>query len=142
MRVLGESVARCDATLVRGTVAVVDPEISGWNDVVHLSEEGLSRFREVELLPREWLRLATRIGPHYRLLEGTCYSRFGEPEYTDQQRRDILEGRTPKGRDGKPIEGHHKQPVEDHPDLADDPDNIEFLDWPDHLDAHGKSPRK
>jgi len=54
----------------------------------------------------------------------------------------LFEGRTPKGRDGKPIEGHHKQPVEDHPDLADYPDNIEFVDWPDHLDAHGKSPRK
>jgi hypothetical protein len=93
MRVLGESVARCDATLVRGRVAVVDPEISGWNDVVYLSEQGLSRFREVELLPREWLRLATRISPHYRLLAGERYSRFGEAEFTDRT-GDDLKGHT------------------------------------------------
>ena len=74
--------------------------------------------------------------------ENLAAGKKGSREWTDQQRRDILEGRTPEGRDGKPIEGQHKQPVEDHPDLADDPDNIESLDWPDHLDAHGKSPRK
>lgn len=89
MRVIGESVARCDATLVRGRVAVVDPEISGWNGVMYLCDEGLSRFREVELFPREWLRLACRISPHYRLLEGACYSRFGEPEYTDRTGDDL-----------------------------------------------------
>ncbi len=89
MRVIGESVARCDATLVRGRVSVVDPEISGWNGVLYLCDQGLSRFREVELFPREWLRLACRISPHYRLLESACYSRFGEPEHTDRNGNDL-----------------------------------------------------
>jgi hypothetical protein len=78
MRVIGESNGRCDATLARGAVSVVDPEISGWSGVLYLCEAARSRFRDGELSPREWFRLACRVGPHYRLLGEECYSRFGE----------------------------------------------------------------
>jgi RHS repeat-associated protein len=73
--------------------------------------------------------------------ERLAAGRKGSRDWTDAQRKDIIEGRRPKGRDGRTIEGHHRRPVEEHPDLADDPDNIDFLDWTDHLDVHGRSPR-
>jgi RHS repeat-associated protein len=72
-----------------------------------------------------------------RLAAGRKESR----DRADAQRRDIIEGRRSMGRDGRTIEGHHRRPVEEHPDLADDPPNIDCLDWTDHLDVHGKSPR-
>jgi hypothetical protein len=73
--------------------------------------------------------------------ERLAAGRKGSRYWTDAQRKDIIEGRRPKSRDGQTIEGHHRRPVEDHPDLADDPDNIDFLHWTDHLDVYGKGHR-
>ncbi len=60
--------------------------------------------------------------------------RNGQPgtrKWTDQQRADILAGRTPQ-HNGAPIEGHHRHNALDHPQLADDPNNI----YPATRDEH------
>jgi len=54
-------------------------------------------------------------------------------KWTPQQEKDILAGKIPKSDiDGKPIEGAHIQSVKDHPELADNPDNIVPKSYTEH----------
>jgi hypothetical protein len=66
--------------------------------------------------------------------------RAGEPgtrNWTDEQRADILAGRTPKHA-GAPMEGHHKHNAADYPDIADQGDNIYPATRDEHLNRwHG-----
>jgi hypothetical protein len=66
--------------------------------------------------------------------------RAGEPgtrNWTDEQRADILAGRTPKHA-GDALEGHHKHNAADYPDIADQGDNIYPATKDEHLNRwHG-----
>ena len=61
----------------------------------------------------------------------------GSRPWTEKQKRDILDGKTPTDDKGRAIEGHHKKSVEDHPDMADDGDNIEFRSFTEHRSSTG-----
>jgi RHS repeat-associated protein len=56
----------------------------------------------------------------------------GTRQWTEAEKNELL--KTGKVAD---YEGHHINNVADHPDMARDPNNIEFLMKPDHLGAHG-----
>jgi len=55
----------------------------------------------------------------------------GTRQWTDAEKEQLLK----KGKVDD-YEGHHINNVKDHPEAAGDPNNIEFLKKPDHLDAH------
>jgi hypothetical protein len=61
--------------------------------------------------------------------------RAGEPgtrNWTPEQRKEILAGRTPKF-DDEPVHGHHKHNVVDYPDIADQGENIYPATKGEHL---------
>ena len=61
----------------------------------------------------------------------------GTRNWSDQQKQDILNGKTPYYNE-KPIEGHHKYNVADYPQIADDPNNIYPATDNEHLQRwHG-----
>jgi hypothetical protein len=56
----------------------------------------------------------------------------GTRNWTPEQKAEILAGRTPT-HNGKPIEGHHKHNALDHPQVADDGNNIYPATWDEHF---------
>lgn len=64
---------------------------------------------------------------------------MGTRDWTEDQQREILEGRCAHDGDGKAFEGHHMMNAEAHPELQGEPGNIQFLTRKEHLDAHGGS---
>ena len=56
----------------------------------------------------------------------------GTRKWTKEQKAELLEKGKVKG-----FQGHHINNVKDHPELAGNPDNIEFLTRKEHLDRHG-----
>lgn len=61
----------------------------------------------------------------------------GTRDWTREQQRDILDGRSAHDEDGKAFEGHHMMSAEAHPELQGEPGNIQFLTRSEHLEAHG-----
>lgn len=58
-------------------------------------------------------------------------------EYTTQQKKDIISGKTPT-HNGEPIEGHHTYSVKDYPQQANDKANIYPATKPEHISRwHG-----
>lgn len=56
----------------------------------------------------------------------------GTRDWNERQQREILERGSVRG-----FEGHHMISVQISDELAGDPDNIQFLTWREHLQAHG-----
>jgi RHS repeat-associated protein len=58
---------------------------------------------------------------------------YGTRDWTDPEKEELL-----NSKDGKVsgYEGHHLNTVKDNPEMAGEPDNIEFVTRPDHLDRH------
>lgn len=59
----------------------------------------------------------------------------GKPsrKWTAEQEEAILRGETPKSAvDRKPVEGAHKKRVQDNPELADNPENVEAKSFTEH----------
>ena len=56
---------------------------------------------------------------------------YGSREWTKSELRELKETGKVKG-----YQGHHINNVKDHPSMAGDPNNIEFLNKSEHLDAH------
>ena len=52
--------------------------------------------------------------------------------WTKAEKAELLKTGKVKG-----YEGHHINNVKDHPEFAGNPNNIEFVKRPEHLDAHG-----
>jgi len=77
MNTIGIINDRCDATLRVGKIYVIDPEKADDPVVLHLGRAAKNRLDNGRLLPREWLRIATIIGPSHRLVAEEVYSRFG-----------------------------------------------------------------
>jgi hypothetical protein len=60
-----------------------------------------------------------------------------QPTRTNEKKADILNSRVPK-HSNKPIEGHHKRNALDHPQIANDGENIYPATWPEHFERwHG-----
>ena len=57
---------------------------------------------------------------------------MGTRKWSDAEKAELLEKGKVKG-----YQGHHINNVKDHPELAGNPDNIEFLTRKEHLDRHG-----
>lgn len=60
----------------------------------------------------------------------------GTRNWTEDQQREILEGRCAHDENGLALEGHHMMNAEAHPELQGEPGNIQFLTRKEHLDAH------
>ena len=56
----------------------------------------------------------------------------GTRNWTKAEKAELLKTGKVKG-----YEGHHINNVKDHPEFAGNPNNIEFVKRPEHLDAHG-----
>ncbi len=63
----------------------------------------------------------------------------GTRDWSEEQQREILEGRCARDENGKAFEGHHMMNAEAHPELQGDSGNIQFLTRSEHLSAHGGS---
>ena len=69
----------------------------------------------------------------------------GTRDWTPEQQKEILEfGKAyyhsedpDDANDGKAFEGHHMKSAETYPEYQGDPENIQFLSRPEHLEAHG-----
>lgn len=69
----------------------------------------------------------------------------GTRDWTPEQQKEILElGKAyyhsedpDDSNDGKAFEGHHMKSAETYPEYQGDPENIQFLSRPEHLEAHG-----
>ena len=69
----------------------------------------------------------------------------GTRDWTAEQQKEILElgkayyhSEDPNDiNDGKAFEGHHMKSAETYPEYQGDPENIQFLSRPEHLEAHG-----
>lgn len=69
----------------------------------------------------------------------------GTRDWTPEQQKEILElgkayyhSEDPNdSNDGKAFEGHHMKSAETYPEYQGDPENIQFLSRPEHLEAHG-----
>lgn len=69
----------------------------------------------------------------------------GTRDWTSEQQKEILEfGKAyyhsedpDDANDGKAFEGHHMKSAETYPEYQGDPENIQFLSRPEHLEAHG-----
>lgn len=62
----------------------------------------------------------------------------GTRAWNDEQRAAILRGDTPKGPDGRPMEGHHRYNVADYPQKAAEPGHIAPATPKEHLEKwHG-----
>ncbi len=57
---------------------------------------------------------------------------YGTRNWTNAELKELKETGKVKG-----YQGHHINNVKDHPLMAGDPNNIEFLNKAEHLDAHG-----
>lgn len=59
-------------------------------------------------------------------------------DWTQEQQKDILDPRRGKAYDekGRAFEGQHMKSVNQYPEYADNPDNIQFLTKDEHLEAH------
>lgn len=55
----------------------------------------------------------------------------GTRDWSKKEMKELLENGKVKG-----YQGHHINNVKDHPSMAGDPNNIEFLNKTEHLDAH------
>ena len=68
----------------------------------------------------------------------------GTRDWTSEQQKEILEfgkayyhsGDPDDANDGKAFEGHHMKSAETYPEYQGDPENIQFLSRPEHLEAH------
>lgn len=60
----------------------------------------------------------------------------GTRDWTPEQQKDILEKGKAYDEKGKAFEGHHMLNVEKFPEHQGNPQNIEFLSRPEHLQAH------
>lgn len=60
----------------------------------------------------------------------------GTRDWTPEQQKDILEKGKAYDENGKAFEGHHMLNVEKFPEHQGNPQNIEFLSRPEHLQAH------
>lgn len=56
---------------------------------------------------------------------------YGSREWTKSELKELKESGKVKG-----YQGHHINNVKDHPSMAGDPNNIEFLNKTEHLDVH------
>lgn len=56
---------------------------------------------------------------------------YGTREWSEKEIDELLTNGKVKG-----YQGHHINNVKDHPSMAGDPNNIEFLNKTEHLDAH------
>lgn len=60
----------------------------------------------------------------------------GTRDWTHEQQKDILEKGKTYDENGKAFEGHHMLNVDKFPEHQGNPQNIEFLSRPEHLQAH------
>lgn len=61
----------------------------------------------------------------------------GSRQWTDAEKAELLNNGKISG-----YEGHHINNVKNHPELARDPNNIDFLDRSEHFDAHQRNWKK
>lgn len=80
MKTCGKVERRCDATLEWTECQIVDPQLKGEHFPLYLCNGAYMRFESGRLYPREWLRLALRLGPHHRYVSEDYYCPFGETE--------------------------------------------------------------
>lgn len=60
----------------------------------------------------------------------------GTRDWTPEQQADIMAGDVPRDEYGRAFEGHHMRSAEKYPQDQGNPDNIQFLDRDEHLQAH------
>ena len=85
------------------------------------------RKRELEQRRRKGVKLAWEM--EYRLVKE---SGAGTRKWSDGEIRELMNSGKVRG-----YVGHHINSVQDHPGLADNPNNIKFLTHREHLDVHG-----
>lgn len=140
-----EEIVVASGNLLLDAIPGVGPAVKGGKVCCSIGKAGLNVAKDtVESLSTQYLRRKA-VKEAWKNEKEKMIRGKPTRNWSPQQERDILEGKTPKSKnDGKPIEGHHKEPVANNPDLAGNPDNIEFRSFTEHRKKdsgiHSKNP--